>query len=425
MKTTPLEEVPAPADLAPASGPPVQEWAILLVLAAVQFTNIMDFMIIMPLGPQFIRVFHITPAQFGLLVSCYTISAGTAGILASFVIDRFDRKTALLLLYAGFTTGTFLCALAPTYELLLAARVLTGAFGGVLGAMVYAVIGDAFPEWRRGTATGIVTSAFGFATVAGVPFGLYLGTEFGWEASFLLLAGLGAVILAGAAGAMPRMRGHLTRARLVRALAEMRSILSNPNHQSAFALVVAMMVSSFIVFPYLSPALVNNVGLLEKHLPWIYIVSGALALVASPIVGRLADRYGKLRVYRIAVVLSVGPIVAITNLGPVPLGVVLVLVSLLVLCNSSRMVAAMAMVTSSVVPQQRGGFMSVNAAVQNYAAGLATYAGGLIIGQAANKSLTNYGLAGGLAVAAAVLSVFLAGRLRVEDATGVPAEAEG
>jgi predicted MFS family arabinose efflux permease len=202
----------------------------------------------------------------------------------------------------------------------------------------------------------------------------------------------------------------------------LRAIVSHPNHLRAFALVVAMMFGSFTVFPYLSPVLVANVGLEEEDLPWIYIVSGAGALVASPLVGRLADRYGKLRVYQIAVVISVLPIVAITNLGQVGLDVVVGLVTLLVLCNSARMVAAMAMVTSSVVPEQRGGFMSINTAVQHFAAGLAAYTGGLIIGEADDRTLTNYGLAGGLAVGATVLSLFLAGRLRVADPTGLPVE---
>lgn len=145
------------------------EKLLLFILAAIQFTNIVDFMIMMPLGPQLMRLFDISPRQFSLLVSAYTFSAGIFGFLAAFQIDKFDRKTALLFVYSGFLLGTFACALAPGYEWLIAARVFTGAFGGVLGALVLSVVGDTIPMERRATAMGLVTAAFSVASVFGVP----------------------------------------------------------------------------------------------------------------------------------------------------------------------------------------------------------------------------------------------------------------
>ncbi|WP_375438196.1 MFS transporter [uncultured Hymenobacter sp.] len=135
------------------------EKLLLALLAAVQFTNILDFVIMMPLGPQLMPALGIVPRQFGLVISAYTFSAGATGLAAAF-LDRFNRKTALLALYLGFGLGTVACALAPTYHWLVAARALTGAFGGVLGSLVLAIVGDAVPESRRGQAIGLGSPLF-------------------------------------------------------------------------------------------------------------------------------------------------------------------------------------------------------------------------------------------------------------------------
>src|SRR5262245_28812893 len=165
-----------------------RERLVLLILAAVQFTTIVDFMIVMPLGPQLMRTLHIGPTKFGLIVSSYTFAAGVAGLVASSVVDRFARRTTCMVLYAGFLLGTLCCALAPNYEALVAARVVTGAFGGILGGLAMAIIGDVFPEERRGRATGSLMTGFALASVAGVPLGLFIGTEFGWHMPFIALA---------------------------------------------------------------------------------------------------------------------------------------------------------------------------------------------------------------------------------------------
>jgi predicted MFS family arabinose efflux permease len=395
---------------------PLREWAILLVLAAVQFTNIVDFLIVLPLGPRFMRVFIISPDEFGLMVSSYTFTASISGFLAVFWIDRFDRKRALLGLYAGFTIGTALCALAPTYTLLVAARMATGAFGGIMGALVYAVVGDVIPEWRRGMATGIVMTAFAVAQVFGVPLGLYLGNRFDWHVPFLVLAGLGVIVWGGVCAVMPSLKSHLDRARANAGWQEFRDILNQDNHRRAFALMVALTLAGFAVFTYIGPMLVSNVGVAEEDLPWVYIVSGASALVGSPLVGRLADRFGKLRVFRIVATISIVPAILVTNLPRVGLIPAVIAVTLLVFCNSARFVPAMAMVTACVVPERRGGFMSVNSSLQHLAAGVAAYGGGWIIKEGGDGRIANYPIVGGLAVAAVVLSLILAGRLRPAEA---------
>jgi predicted MFS family arabinose efflux permease len=392
------------------------ERVLLALLAIVQLTNIMDFMIVMPLGHQIMREFSISPRLFSLIVSSYTLSAGISGILAALWLDRFDRKTALLGLYAGFTLGTFLCGFATSYYSLLAARVLTGAFGGVLGALCYAIVGDVFPESRRGMATGVLMSGFAMASVAGVPFGLFLGNRFGWNAPFYLLGGLGLPVWVTALFVMPALRGHLARARRESGGRELLIILTESNHLRAFALMASLMIGSFIVVPFLAPALIANSGVAEGDLFWIYVCGGACAFFSSPVVGRLADRFGKLTVYRLSALISIIPMVALTNLGRVPLVLALFTTTGMMVANSARMVPAMAMVTSSVVPWRRGGFMSVNAAVQHFSAGIGSFVGGMIVGRGHDGSLIRFDLAGIVGVVAVALSLYLAGRLRVADA---------
>ncbi|WP_168189341.1 MFS transporter [Paludisphaera borealis] len=389
-----------------------RERLLLLMLASVQFTSIVDFMVVMPLGPQLMRSLEITPAQFGLIVSSYTIAAGIAGLMGSSVLDRFGRKTAFLSLFAGFVLGTLLCGLAWSYGTLLAARVVTGAFGGILGGMSLAIVGDVFPEERRGRATGILMSAFAVASVVGVPVGLWLGTKYGWQTPFLVLAALAVPIFFVALRTLPPLREHLHGAAHAHPLRKIAATFGHVGHLRAFALTTALMLGSFSMIPYISVYLVANAGVLEEQLPWVFVTGGALTLVGAPLIGRLADRFGKLPVYRIVATVSATLMLVVSNLGVVPLAVSVGLVGALMLSNAGRMVAALAMITGSVERSQRGGFMSANSAVQHLASGLGAYLGGLILVKQADGVLLHFGRVGILAVAFTALSIYLAGRVR-------------
>jgi len=410
------------ADLPPLTQSPSpilgagQQRVVLLILASVQFTSIVDFMVVMPLGQQLMRTLRIGPGQFGIIVSSYTIAAGVAALLAASMIDQFDRKTSFLTTYSGFLVGTLFCGLAGGYHQLLAARVLTGSFGGILGGMALAIIGDVFPEERRGTATGALMSAFAVASVLGVPFGLSLGTEYGWRTPFLLLAGGGVLILLAALKGMPRLTGHLNADRPRRdPLAEIVTTLTHPHHVRAFSLIVTLMFGSFMVIPYISPYLVANVGVTERQLPWVYVAGGALTLVGAPIVGRLADRHGKLFIYRCTAPLSGLLMLAVTLLPPVSLWIAVVVTACLMLGNASRMIAAMAMIMASVEPSRRGGFMTANASIQHLATGLGAYVGGLTLIKAPDGSFQRYPWLGLIALVTTLISLYLAGRIRAHD----------
>jgi predicted MFS family arabinose efflux permease len=406
---------------APSPASRRRERLVLVILAAVQFATIVDFMIVMPLGPQLMRTLHIGPAEFGLIVSSYTFAAGAAGLVASAIVDRFARRNTFMILYAGFLLGTLLCGLAPTYYTLVLARILTGAFGGILGGMAMTIVGDVFPEHRRGQATGSLMTGFSLASVVGVPFGLYLGTNYGWHVPFIALVLAGFPTLLLTPFALPRLDAHVNKSH-PHPLQSLVETFSSPNHINAFALVIMLMIGGFAFMPYLSAYLVANVGMTEQQLPIIYIVGGALTLLAAPIIGRLADRYGKLTLFRIITPLSMLLLLAITHLPPVPVALAVAAFGALMVCNVGRMIAAMAMITGSVEPGRRGGFMSANASVQHIAGGVGAYIGGVTISQSTDGQIQNFGTVGWIAAGAAVVSFWLAGRVRIIDQTSVSAE---
>jgi predicted MFS family arabinose efflux permease len=403
-----LKEGPASSE-SPKS---LDERLLLFVLAAIQFTAVVDFLIILPLGPQYMRVFSIAPAQFGVIVSSYAISAGISGIAAGFFLDRFDRKRALLGLYLGFTVGTFFCALAPTYHLLVAARAVAGAFGGVVGALILAIVGDVIPEARRGAAMGLVMSSFSVASICGVPIGLMLASSINWHVPFFVLAGLSFIVLVTAAWVMPSLRGHMARARDEHPVARTLAVLGHADHQIAFLFMALLTFTGFVVFPNIANYMVMNVGLTEKQLPLIYLSGGLCTVFSMNWIGRWADRSGKLRVFVLTSLSATLPLVAITNLSRVHLLIAIATSTLLMICMSGRMVPAMSMMTASIEARYRGGFMSINSSVQQFAAGLAAYVSGRIMGQTPSGELTHFPAIGALSVVCALLCIYLARYLK-------------
>lgn len=389
------------------------EWLLLLVLAAVQFTHSMDFMIMMPLGPQCREEMGLTPQEFALVVSSYGFSAAIAGLLAAFYIDRFDRKKTLLTLYAGLTAGTLLCALAPGYWSLMLARIVAGAFGGIGGAFILVIVGDAFPEVRRGRATGVVMTAFSVASIAGLPAGIMLGNRFGVRAPFGVLGIFSLAIWVVAFKILPPMRGHLGKRRS--SAGQTLVMLRQPAHLRAYAFMVTLVIGSFTIAPHFSDFLVHNVGRAKDELAYVYLCGGLLTLITLPQVGRCADRFGKRLVFRIMAGCTLATIPVLTNLPAAALAPILFVTTLYWIFTSGRWVPAMALVTSSALPRYRGSFMSVNASLQQMAIGLAAVIAGAVVGEAENGQLTGYSTAGLIAAASTGVSILLVGRLRVAN----------
>ena len=391
----------------------INERLLVITLASVQFTHIMDFMVLMPLGPQLMRVLHISAREFSFLVAAYTLSAALAAFFTALYIDRFDRKQALLFLYAGFVVSTLLCGLASGYGTLLAARTFAGTFGGVAGAVVYAIIGDAIPQERRGTATGAVMSAFSISAIVGVPTGLFLANQFQWRAPFLFLAAVSSLILFGVWKLVPQMRTHLRPDKTTtHPLRQLQAVFTDSNHRRALALPAVLVFGGFSVIPFLSPYAVGNVGLRETELPYIYFFGGLATAFTSRLIGRLSDRHGKREVFAIVATLSLIPLVVVTNLPPVPLWLMLCSSTAFFVFVSGRFVPAMALVTASAQPRMRGSLMSFNSALQHLSSGLASLCAGFIIGHTHSGALTRYWLVGLIAVGCTLIGIRIAWLIR-------------
>lgn len=404
---------------------PAHERWLLLTLAAIQFTHIVDFMIMMPLGTYLMRLFHINTTQFSLLVSAYTFSAGICGFLSAFFIDRFDRKHVLQFFFGGFMLGTLACALAPSYEFLLAARILAGSFGGVLAALINSVVGDAIPMERRGTAMGIVTASFSVASVFGVPLGLYLASQFSWHAPFLFLVAVSIGVMAMIMRNVPALRGHIHADKpRPKPFEILRQAVLSPAQRQALMLTTFMMLGQFSIVPFIAPSMVANVGFGEDQIFLLYLIGGLTTMVTGPLIGRLADKIGKLQVLMIFLVLSIGPQLLVTHLGPMPIMLALLATTSFFIVSGGRMIPAMALITGAVEPRYRGSFMSIQSALQQIAAGVASMIAGRIVFRDAAGHLQHFGWVGWVSVVSSLICMLVAWQMarstRVPSPTPTP-----
>ncbi len=383
------------------------EWSLLLCLAAIQFTHITDFVILMPLGPQFLRAFQITPGQFSLLVSAYTVSAAVFSLGATFFLDRWDRKTALLGIYAGFVLATCLCGLSQTYLQLLVARTAAGAFGGTVNALSFAIVGDLIPQERRGRAIGVLMAAFSAATVAGVPLGIVVAAHFGWHWVFLGIGLAGMGLLALGAWRIPSIRGHLGVARLQSRWGEWQSIFSSGLRVRGLLLISCVMGAGFLIIPFLSPSLVANVGVRETDLSLFYFVGGVCTLFTSQWIGWATDRWGAHTVFQGLATFSVVPILLMTHLPPLALWQVLPISSLFMISVSGRMVPTMAILTSLVPSSERGGYMGLVTFFQQLSMGVASFTAGNLVTMGPGGHLEGYARCGFFAVGLTAIALTL------------------
>jgi MFS transporter, DHA1 family, inner membrane transport protein len=397
-----------------------KERLLLFVLACLNFTHIMDFMILMPLGPQLMRYFSITPQQFSVLVSAYSFSAGLSGFFVAFIADRYPRRYLILTAYVGFVVGTLACAMAPTFGWLMAARTLAGLFGGVLGAQVMSAVSDTFAYERRAQAMGVVMTAFSMASVVGVPLGLYLATTFSWHAPFWFVGLLGVVVIFLIWQFVPRLDGHLINQEKhsfrQNPFEAVTIILQNPNQLRALWLTMTIMLGHFSIIPFISPYFVANNGFSEKDLYLIYLVGGAFTLFTSPQVGKLADQRGKFPVFAVFAVLSIIPMYLITNMTTSSLAVVLGTSALFFVFSNGRLIPTQAITSSVVLPQHRGSFMAINTSLQLLMQSVAVYLAGLVIERQADGKLLHYDWVGYAAMFFILASIFIARTIKPVDA---------
>lgn len=356
-----------------------KEKILVFILASINFTNIVDFMIMLPLGPSLMRIFNVTDQEFAYVVSAYAISAFVSGFAAAFFVDNFDRKKLLIFAYSGFIVGTFACGIAPNYTLLLIARMVAGLFGGLIGAQVLSILADAFPLERRGTAMGFLMAAFSVASVVGVPVSIYLASRYNWHMPFTTIAVMGLVILGFVIKYIPSMTAHIELVKHKNKFEVISRIFKDSNQVYALLLSFTLMFSHFAVISFMSPYMVKNVGFTESELAYIYLLGGAITMFTAPLIGKLSDRYGKFKIFSIFAVLAVVPLIVLTNLGATSISVALLFTSIFFIISGGRIIPSQALISSVVDPQHRGSFMSINSSVQQLATGSAAFITGLVV----------------------------------------------
>ncbi len=381
---------------------PNEMWA-LLVLASLQFAHIVDFMIMMPLGPKLIRAMGINSHDFGALVSVYTFTAGITNLLGAFLLDRYDRKKSTLILFVGFIVGTLACGFATNYAFLFAARSLAGAFGGLINASVLAIVGDYIPYHRRARAMGIIMASFSVASIAGVPLSLWLANYYDWHAPFFFVGGASVVFAALFYFIIPKLSRHLKAGKPQQTLSEsftlIGNILNQRGPQRALGLIATMMLSQFAIIPFLTTFYVFNVKFAEDNIPLVYLVGGLLTVFTSPWVGKLSDKYGRAKIFKIFLFLLSVPILLLTNLkAGTPMWIVLAVSGLFFVASNGRFVPAMTMITSVVPSERRGMFMSLTSCVQQIFAGIAAYWGGVVITETVTGELVGFNTVGWISV---------------------------
>ncbi len=394
---------------------PQREKYFLLTLAGIQFSHVLDFMIMMPLGPILMREFGIGTHEFGLLVASYSFSAAISGLLGATFIDRFERKRLLLVMFTLFGLSTLACALAPSYMTLLVARGLAGMFGGVMGALVQTMVGDTIPFARRARASGTVSTAFSLSTVGGVPLSLWLANHLQWRAPFVFIAVLVVVFIFVGLRVLPELRHHISAEKQAHPFSPMFAVLRDANHLRALLFSALLIMSGFTVIPYITVYAVSNVGISQNDIPFVYFAGGAATFFTARLIGRWADLRGKVRVYRLIAVAALVPLLLVTNLGAAPLWMWLVATTPFFILVSGRFIPAMAIITSSAQPHLRGTFMSLNATMQSFAMGLATTLGGFIITQDSTGMVVGYERVGYVAVAANLVAIWFVSRIVMHD----------
>jgi predicted MFS family arabinose efflux permease len=401
---------------------PKRERWLLLTLASIQFTSVLDFMIMMPLGPQLTELFGISAGEFGFLVSAYTFAAGISGLLAATYIDRFGRKRMMLTLYPLFGAAALACSFAPTFAWLMLARVASGFFGGVLMALSQTIVAEVIPFERRGRAMGVVMTSFSVATVAGVPLALFLASHFNWHAPFLAIALMVSLCALGAAKTLPSLKGHLVAHPIGDSapsmLANLRLVLVDPNHLRAYAMSSSMVFAGFAVIPYITLYLQGNAGFKPEQIPYVYLTGGICTLISARFIGHWSDRAGKAYAFRRLALLMPLPLLAMTLSADLPMVGVLLVSCMLFVVMSGRMIPGMALIGAAADPRRRGSFMTLNSAVQSLAMGLAALVGGQILGRDGNGHLTHYWMAALLGGGASLLSFVLASKLRLHGEAG-------
>ena len=384
----------------------------IILLTLTQFTVVLDFMVMSPLGDMLMKSMSLTTKQFGFAVSAYAFSAGISGLLTAGFADRFDRKKLLLFFYVGFIAGTLFCGLSNNYPVLVAARIITGLFGGVIGSISLAIVADLFLLTQRGRAMGFIQMGFGASQVLGIPISLYIANHWGWQSPFLMIVGLATIILIAVFFKMQPVTKHLEVKNEKSAFKHLWHTIKLRNYRVGFLSTALLSLGGFMMMPWGSAFAVNNLHVSYTQLPILFMVGGIVALIVMPVVGKLSDKFNKFTIFTIAAIWMMIVVLVYTNLTTVTFAIVILMNILMMIGIMSRMTPAMALTSALPQMQDRGAFMSINSSLQQIAGGIAAGVGGMIVSQQTKTSpLQHYDTLGYVIVVIIIINIIMVYRV--------------
>lgn len=396
-----------------ASFTPYQKMVV-LILALLQFVIVLDFMIIAPIGDVLMKTLDIGTKQFGLVVSAYAFSAAISGIAIAGFADRYDRKKMLLVFVTGFIAGTVFCGTSNTYTQLLVARIITGIFAGVTSSTLLTIVADVFAAKMRGRVMGIVQMGFGLSQVLGIPLGIFLATRFHWHSTFMFIVALTVLILLAIAYGFKPLNEHLKHQRDKNAFVHLWHTVQNKQYQTGFMATTFLPIGGFMLMPFSSIFLVNNVQITNEQLSIVFLCTGISSLVVMPLIGRLSDKFDRFRIFTCASVAAAILVVVFTHLPVMPLWSVVIFNMVLFAAIMSRMSPAMALNSMVAKPEDRGAYMSISASLQQTAGGLSAILAGLIVHQSSETSpIEHFDVLGYVAVTIFIFCIYLVSRVDV------------
>jgi predicted MFS family arabinose efflux permease len=368
---------------------------IILLLAILQFTIVLDFMILAPLGDILMKSMNMSTKQFGTVVSAYAISACISGIFAAGFADKFDRKKLLLFFYTGFILGTYFCAISYNYETLFIARIITGLFGGVIGSISMAIITDIFSIHQRGKVMGFVQMAFGGSQILGIPIGLVLANYWSWHATFYMVLILAFILGIALVIKLKPLTEHLKLINNKNALQHLLQTIKKKDYRIGFLATALLSMGGFMIMPFSTAFMVNNIHIAQSQVAIIFFFTGIFSIIIMPIVGKLSDKYDKLLIFGIGTIIAIVMVVIYTHLSPVPIWLVIIVNIVLFIGIMSRMVPATALNSSVPDAYDRGAYMSINSSLQQFAGGVAALFSGLVVVQKSkNSPIENFDILG-------------------------------
>jgi len=388
---------------------------VIIILALLQFTVVIDFSVISPLGDMLMKQLMINTEQLGLLVSCYAFGAGASGIMVATFADKFDRKKFLLFFYIGFLIATYLCGMFHDYTLLLIARSFAGIFGGVISAISFAIVSDLFEFNQRGRVTSYIQMSFSASQILGIPVGIFLANKWGWNSTFIMIGILSTVIWFMILFKLKPINSHLKLQTKEKILSHFWRVLSNKNYKIGFILISITAMGAAMLMPFSSAFLINNIGITQEQLPFIFMFTGLATVGVMPLVGRLSDKIDKFKIFLAGSLITITTTLIYTNLVPVPLWTVVAINIVMFTGISSRMIPAMALNTAIPAAKDRGSYMSLCSSLQQMANGVASLVAGFIIFQATKTSpLENYNILGFIVVSTSIICIFLIHKINRE-----------